>query len=310
MRPVQRALMIGGTSLIGPHAVRELTQAGVAVWTLTRTGKSYFCETALAGDRTDPAALAAALGAARPDVVIDMIPFTVAEAETLRDAMASHAPAARLVALSSIDVYRASGRLNGTEEAPFQPCPIPEDGALRARPGPRGDAYDKIGVERVYRESVANLTLLRLPPVYGWPDTTRVAGYLDRMLDGEATIKIAQDVSEFRFSRCLHKNAAFAVTLAASPAGGQRVYNVAEPFALTEIEWAERIARCCGWRGRVAVTAWTDGAERPRQDFEVATEAIRRDLGFHEKYDVDAGLSDTVAFHAYLRLGKTYRKYY
>jgi hypothetical protein len=71
-------------------------------------------------------------------------------------------------------------------------------------------ALSSIDDYRVY----GRLNKPRLPAIYGWPDTTRVAHYLEQMRDGETVILMPQDNATFRFSRCLHKNAAFAVALA------------------------------------------------------------------------------------------------
>lgn len=304
--------MIGGTSLVGPHVIRELSaDPANQIWTLTRSGRSYFCENSLVGDRDDITALSAALLAAQPDVIVDMIPFTSTNAETLVSACVNTDTHTKLVAVSSIDVYAAYGRINQTETAPFQPSPISEDMALRRNLGPEGAAYDKIAVEHIFHRGFENVTILRMPAIYGWPDTTRVKHYLEQILGGATVISLPQNKASFRFSRCLHKNAAFAVALAvgASP-NGQRIYNVAEEVALSELEWVQRIGQCCGWAGRIEVTPWSVDAENPVQQFDVTTDAVRQDLGFYEKYDVVEGLSDTVAFYCYQRLGKDYQKYY
>jgi len=307
-----RVLIIGGTALVGPYVLRELMAEGVdEVWTFTRSGKSYYCERALVGDRDDDDALKSAIKEARPDLIVDMIPFTVRNAEKLVAACRTIGIDPKIVALSSIDVYSAYGRMNKTEEAPYQHSPIRENMALRKKYGPAGAAYDKIGVERVYQKAFDDLVILRLPATYGWPDTTRVAFYLDQMLAGEREITISEDQAAFRFSRCLHKNAAYAVALAARRSKkGTVIYNVAEPTAYTEIEWVKKIRALCGWSGKIKLSPWEADAEKPPQQFEVDTNAIRRDLGFFEKYDPDEGLADTVAFHAYNRLEKQYEKYY
>ncbi|MEP5759359.1 MAG: NAD-dependent epimerase/dehydratase family protein [Litoreibacter sp.] len=302
-----KVLMIGGTALIGPHLIAELSRAGCDTVTLTRSGRTYFCETALTGDRNDPSALEAAFNAA-PDVVIDMIPFTAQDATHLLAAMGDNPP--RLIALSSADIYSAYGILHGTETARFQSCPIPETGTLRTTLGAEGAAYDKLSVERIYG-GLDNVTFLRLPAVYGWPDTTRVLPYLDQMLDGATQIDIPADKAAFRFSRALHKNVAIAIALAVLKcAVGRHVYNVAEPKAYTEQDWIARIAQACGWQGKVNLTKWRRETPSPRQQLHLDTTLIRRELGFEELYNVDEGLADCVAFHAYQRLGKPYTKYY
>lgn len=299
--------MIGGTALIGPHVVGELSRAGCSVTTLTRSGRSYFCETAMKGDRADPEALKAAC-ATRPDVVIDMIPFTAAQAHTLIAAMGD--TPARLIALSSIDVYSAYGILHRTETAPFQPCPIPETAALRTELGPEGAAYDKLAIEHIYSNR-EHVTLLRMPQIYGWPDTTRLLPYLDQMLDGASQIDLPADRAALRVSRTLHKNAAIAIALAALKAPqGRRIYNVSEPKALTEQDWITHIAQACGWQGKLNITKWRKDTPSPRQQLHVDSTLIRRELDYREVYNQNEGLADCVTFHAYQRLGKTYVKAY
>ena len=246
----KRILMIGGTALLGPHVLRSLTQTA-QVFTLTRTGKPITFETALQGNRRDPDTLKRAFDTARPDLIIDMIPFTAQDAEILCAFVPRNIP---IIALSSADVYQAYGLLHGTETGPPQPCPIAETGTLRRSLGPEGEAYNKPAVERIFSAHFQNLTTLRMPAIYGWPDTTRVLPYLDTMLSG-TEITLTAHRSRFRFSRALHKNCAHAVILASNAAQrGQHTYNVAEPTAFSELEWAQTIASHAGWTGKITIT--------------------------------------------------------
>ncbi len=303
-----RVLMIGGTALTGPHLIRELLGRGDQVHVLSRSGQSVACETAHRGDRRDPEALDAALAAARPDAIVDIVPFTAADAEGLLAALAGHGRAPPVVACSSQDVYAAFGRIHGTEPGPAQACPIPETGRLRTCLGPEGAAYDKLSVERLLGGGLADVTLLRLPAIYGWPDASRLAPYLDAMLDGAREIVLSPVRARFRFSRALHKNAAHGLALAmAAGRRGRRIYNLAEPDARGEAEWVARIAGCCGWRGRVRA----DGpGEGPVQDLAACSDLIRDELGFSEVHDPGAGLAEAVAFHAWQRRGIPYVKGY
>src|SRR5713101_8293394 len=113
------------------------------------------------GDRRDLAADGAELRRFAPDVVIDVILSSHAQAVALMESF--RGVARRVVVVSSIDVYRACGVLHGTEPGPLEPVPLTEDSALRARPPyPRqalerlrgvfgwvDDDYDKVPVERV-----------------------------------------------------------------------------------------------------------------------------------------------------------------
>lgn len=309
MVDAMRVLMIGGTALTGPHVIRQLlARRGVRLFVLSRRGKRVLAETAVRGDRRNPAALAAALDQARPDVVIDMVPFTAGDATGLVAALDATGYRGPVVACSSCDVYAAYGRIHGTETAPRQAWPITEDMALRRVHGPEGAAYDKTAVERILRAGLGDVTVLRLPAIYGWPDRSRVAQYLDAMLDGADRITVPAHRFDFRFSRALHKNVAHGVVLAAlAGQTGQHIYNLAEPEAPTESGWARRIARGCGWRGEIVAA---EGDRAVDQHLAMSSAKIRRELAYSEIADPDEGLADAIAFHSFSRRGGTYAKAY
>lgn len=276
-----RVLVIGGTGLIGPFVVQGLQAAGHDVVTLNRSGTPAWSEPVVAGDRRNAAILRLAVERAAP----------------------------ALVAASSMDVYRVYGLIHGTETGPQQPAVLTEDSPLRTAYGPEGAAYDKIGVERVYQEALSDVVILRFPVVYGWPDVTRVEPLLAQMLDGAEQIEITRARSGFCIARSLHRNAAWAAVLAATRATpGHHIYNVAEERFLSELEWAERIAEACGWRGKLVITAQDDGDAR--HQFKVSSAKIREKLGYAEPHDPKAGFNDMVAFYSYQRRGKPYKKFY
>ena len=283
-----RVLVLGGTGLLGPHVVRGLLQRGHRVWTLTRRGLPALTEVALTGDRRDPRALASAIGTARPDLLIDMIPFVPADAAGL--------PQIPLVALSSIDVCAGYLRMWGAE-TPHQPIPWARTRSCATGSGSSGFWH---AVPMSPCCECPCFTAGRIRP--GWPNG------IDPMLDGAEEIRLSEDRAIFQVSRALHLNAAHAVLCAAESVGGHRVYNVAEPVPMTEREWIARIAEVCGWRGKIVIGPWE--GPRPRQHLTVSTERIRSDLGYRECADPGDGLRDTVLFHAFQRRGGTYRKGY
>ena len=106
-----------------------------------------------------------------PDVIIDLILSSENQARQLADV--ARALTSRVVALSSMDVYRAWGVLLRTEPGPPEPLPLTEDSPLRtvrqlyppeAMKMMRNlfswldDSYDKIGVEQ---------TIMRDPALRG-----------------------------------------------------------------------------------------------------------------------------------------------
>jgi len=306
-----KVLIIGGTALIGPHLMQELLTDGPHhIATITRSGKSYFSETAFATDRKDETKLTEIINDFCPDCIVDMIPFTLQDARTFVSAYRASKSTAHVVAVSSMDIYAAYAKIHGTESIHYQVCPITEEMSLRTALGAEGEAYDKLNVEKTYRESLSNLTILRLPAIYGWPDTTRIDHYLQPMLDGVSEIRISKIRADWKFSRCLHKNAAYAISLCVlAGKAGQHVYNVAEQTAYSDKEWCEKIAALCGWTRHVVLSDEMDTVDL-KQNFWMSSDKIRQERNFVEKYDPDEGLKENILFFTYQYRGKNYKKYY
>lgn len=178
-----RILVIGGTGFIGPHGVRSLTEMGHEV-TLFHRGlakpNQALAVREVLGERRHLSDFADEWKRLAPEVVLDMIPVTEQDARVLMSTFKG--TACRLVVISSADVYRAYGRLHGTEPGPPDPLPLTEDAPLRERLYPyRGetprreddpkrwmDDYDKILVEQVVMgDPELPGTILRLAAVYG-----------------------------------------------------------------------------------------------------------------------------------------------
>jgi nucleoside-diphosphate-sugar epimerase len=211
----------------------------------------------------------------------------------------------RIVALSSIDVYLAFGRIHGTEPGPLEPTPLTEESALRVTNQPNGPDCDKIAVERTYlAEDGVPATILRLPAIYGPRDKyRRLRGYLKRMDDGRPAILLGESLATWKFSRGYVDNVAHAVVLAVgSEEHSGEVFNVAEQDAMTELEFVRAIGQAAGWNGEVKVIP---DADLPRhlqqsvdftQDWNVSTEKIRTHLGYAEILDIPEAFRRTVVW--------------
>lgn len=175
-----------------------------------------------------------------------MIPGTEQDARVLMSTFKG--TACRLVVISSADVYRAYGRLHGTEPGPPDPLPLTEDAPLRERLYPyRGetprreddpkrwmDDYDKILVEQVVMGNPELPgTVLRLAAVYGPGDPLhRLFFFLKRMADNRPAILLDALEAKWRWARAYVENVAAAITLAVTDgraAGTNFQFNVAEP---------------------------------------------------------------------------------
>ena len=263
------------------------------------------------GERRDLAVLRL-----KADVVIDLILSSGAQAESLMKAF--RGVAGRVVAASSMDVYRACGVLHGSEEGPLEPVPLTEDSPLRTRLrtyppaqvkmlqglfGWLDDDYDKIPVERaVLGDPELPGTVLRLPMIYGPGDRLRrFRPVLKRIDDGRRLILFDQGWAAWRSPRGHVENVAAALALAAvSGQAAGRVYNVAERPAFSELDWARKIATAAGWDGQFVILpeermpAHLAQPGNRAQHWDADSARIRRELGYEERLPLEEAIRRTV----------------
>lgn len=315
-----RILIIGGTRFMGPYVTKNLRAAGHEV-TLFHRGqtKAELPEgvSEILGNRDHLPEYAGELQKLAPEVVLDMMVMHEQHARDLMQTFANMAQ--RVVMLSSQDVYQAFGRVNKHEGGEVDLSPITENSPLREKRYPyRGetpraeddpqrwrDDYDKIPAERVVM-SHPELpgTILRLPAVYGPLDYQhRMFPYLKRMLDERPAILLEEDVAGWRWAHGYVENVADAIALAvADERASGRVYNVAEPFALSMTERIERIARTVGWHGQIVMLPTERVPEGLRADINAAqpvvvdSSRIRRELGYSERIDLEESFKRTIAW--------------
>jgi UDP-glucose 4-epimerase len=242
-----RVLMIGGTKFIGRRITEELAARGDEVTVLHR-GETEPADlpgcTHLHADRRDFASLAGQVRELRPDAVVDTLAMSRADV----DAVLPYLPDARLVVLSSGDVYRAFE----LQESPVGevPVPITENSPVRhARYPHRGqipglDDYDKLDVEPLYLERGG--TVLRLGFIYGEHDPQRREEFiLRRVRAGRQRIPAGPGC--WLLSRCYVGDVASAVlaALGTDAASGQ-VLNIVEAASVTVGDWARQILAAAG----------------------------------------------------------------
>ena len=228
--------------------------------------------------------------------------------------------AQRMVAASSMDVYRACGVLHGSEEGPLEPVPLTEDSALRSKLstyppqqiaalrkvfGWLDEEYDKIPVERaIMGDRELPGTILRLPMVYGPGDhLRRFYPILKRIDDGRRRILFEEGEAAWRAPRGYVDNVAAALALAAvSDRAAGRIYNVAERPAWPEREWAAKIAAAAGWNGEL-VTLPKDRMPphlvqpgNRAQHWEADSTRIRQELGYREPFPLEEAIERTIAW--------------
>ena len=300
-----RILIIGGNGFIGKPLVRQLNEQEhcVAVFHRGKGKEALPTEVEeIIGDRRELGNYRGAIREFAPEVVIDLILSSGNQAEELIETVRGVGSTAgnhrlksvlpRIVAISSMDVYRACGVFHGSEPGPLEPLPLTEESPLRKTTqtypverlqqlqsvfGWIDEAYDKVAVERAivsasdvfefqseaeagrYCSRFCNggmsATILRLPMVYGPSDhLRRFFPIVKRIDDGRPAILFTEDVAAWRSPRGYVENVAAAVALAAtSPQAAGRIYNVAEQESFSELEWAKKVADRMGWQGRFVV---------------------------------------------------------
>jgi len=321
---MSRVLVIGGTAFVGPSVVRELVSRGHEVAVFHRGEHETDLPASVRhihGDRAGIADHREAFRSYGPDTVVDMRSMTEHDAREVVDTVRGITD--RIVAVSSMDVYRAYGRLHGTEPGPPLDPPFDEDSPLRERlyvyrddtppaigqrPAWLGE-YEKILVERtVLGETELAGTVVRFPMVHGERDEQRRFYSLwKRMVDGRAVILMSTKSAAFRSSRTHVDNAAHAVVLAATDDRARgRIYNVGEPDALAWIEWARLIGSHLRWTGELVVapseqmpTALRDRRPDVWDHHLIAeTSRIRHELDYRELVGREEGLARALGWYA------------
>jgi nucleoside-diphosphate-sugar epimerase len=305
-----RILVLGGTAFIGPPTVHALLEGGheVALFHRGKTGSDPpDGATEILGDRKDLPDFSKALRDFHADAVLDMFPLSQEDADRVLELFRGHAR--RVIAVSSMDVYRAYGVLSGSEPGPPEPLPLTEESPVRTVLFPyRGQSerlhdYEKILVEKAYLgDPDLPGTVLRLPMVYGPGDYQhRLFPYLKRMDDGRPAILLSESMAGWRTTRAYVEDVGRAIALAVqSDEARGRTFNVGECEALTETEWIRRIAKEAGWKGELVILPNEDLPAQLRdtmnteQQLQADTTRIREELGFEESVPSGEAILRTV----------------
>jgi nucleoside-diphosphate-sugar epimerase len=284
-------VVIGGTRFIGAHVVRQLVDHGHSVTVYHRGQHEADLPPNVRHVRRAEAAMPVRsypdeLLTPRPDVVIHMM--AMGEADALAAVQFFRGHTARMLWISSGDVYRAYGRFTGSEPGPLETGLLSEVSPLRTMLYPYRDPakpphdvaniYEKILVERAaLGDPDLPGTVLRLPKVYG-------PGYNADL----ATVYGFRNHPQWRWTHGYVENVAVAIVLAAlHPAAAGRIYNVGEKHTPTV---AERLARL----PESSVPINSDTSFNFEQDIAYDTTRIRRELGYGELADEEEAMRRTV----------------
>jgi nucleoside-diphosphate-sugar epimerase len=250
---VPRALVLGGTGLVGRAVAGRLLATGWEVDLTGRNAANMPADVAAAGgrflpaDRHDSEQLVSALGSGA-DLLVDCICFTAADAEGLLPLL----PEARsTVMISSKAVYvDGAGRHSNSRTAPFfegpiseaQPTMAPGDGDYNS---PEGYGANKVAAERVLLDSGQPVTVIRPSKIHGeGARPPREWVFVKRVLDRRPAVFLARRGVGVDHPTAASNIAALIETAATRP--GQRILNCADPDAPSGLEISRTIARRLG----------------------------------------------------------------
>jgi len=311
-----RVLIIGGTNFIGPHVVRRLVEESCEV-TLFHRGQTTAdlppVVSHVYGERQTLRRHRGEFKKLLPHVVLDMFPYV--EYDALNLVQTFRGLAERVVAIGSMDVYRAYGLFRRLEDGPPDLTPFNEEAPLRGRLYPYRMVapeqnelfynYEKILVERIVMgETDLPGTVLRLPLVYGPGDRQhRLFEYLKRMDDGRPCILLEEEKAKWRWTRGYVENVAEAIALAViNRKTTNRIYNVGEEHALTELEWVRRIGEAAGWKGKVKLVQQARLPAHLAEPYDwqhhlaADTNRIREEMAYAERINAAEALRRTIAW--------------
>ena len=253
-----RVMVLGGTRFIGLAIVEELAAGGHELMIVHR-GEHEPPDLPdadhLHTDRRDLPHLRGAVDDFGPEAVVDTYAMTAADAET---ALASVGGDARLLVLSSMDVYRAYGSLlAGTET---DALPLDETAPVREQRYPyRGhpqygsmdiaEHYEKLDVEEAFLARAG--TVCRLPMVYGERDGQRREEPILRRLRADRAA-IPMGAGSFLWTRAYVRDIATGVRLALeSEATIGEVLNLGESRTWSMGLWARHVLEAAGGQARL-----------------------------------------------------------
>lgn len=310
-----RFLVLGGTSFIGPHILRELTTLGHSL-TIFHRGKTLADLppgiAVVRGDRHQLGQHITELRATKPDVVIDMIAFTRHDAQDLVEVFSGYA--ARTVVASSCDVYRNFGGLIGIESAEPETTPLTESSPLRNkrypyRPQAKNPSdwvyeYEKLDVEEVVTSTPALPgTIIRLPMVYGEGDRQRRLSTYLKPLAANEPIVLSATHAAWRTHRGYAQNMAHAIVLAATnPVAAGQIYNAADATSLTEADFARAVLTAANSDAEVKILPDDQiPADKrypgdPHYPLEIDTSKIRSHLAYTDLVSLPDSLRKTAAW--------------
>jgi nucleoside-diphosphate-sugar epimerase len=251
--PMPRALILGGTGLVGRATALRLLAAGWRVDVTGREPARMPAELAagggrfIAADRADDGQVRAALGEGA-DLLVDCLCFTATDARSLLP-LAAHSTSTVLISSRAVYVDAAGNHVNSDTPPRFegpihetQPTMTPRDIDHLAR---EGYGANKVAAELVALDSGLPISVLRPSRIHGVrASPPREWALVKRVLDGRTTLLLADRGAGVVHLTAAANLAALIETVARHP--GSRILNSADPDAPSALEICRTIGRHFG----------------------------------------------------------------
>ena len=319
---MKNILLIGGTGFIGRHLIELLNKNNHQLIVFSRNAPAFDLPPGvitIQGNRMHLKQYRKQFEMFKPDVVVDLIPYTLQDAEGLLETFQGITP--HIVALSSGDVYQAYDVFHG-KDGQLMNGELEENSVLRTQmfpyrtPGQFNDwlyDYEKIQVEQtLVGNGGIDVTILRLAALYGEYDRQKkLSAYIQPMLQDEGEILIPEHKASWRWTRAYVKDVVLAIELAIEKeAARNEIFNVGSKKTYSQFEIIELLKAITGWKGEIVTIKQNIISDMP-DDFEeeltkdeynyaqhivLSSQKIRDVLGYKEAYPYIVGLDRTIAY--------------
>lgn len=252
-----RVVVIGGTRFVGPAAVRCLLEAQHEVCVAHSGAHEHPAVEAVAHLHGARASLLGAGGAVedwRPEVLVDTFPGGATAEKAQQLAGCAARTAARVVVVSSMDVYQHcvdSGVADGAGLLALSVDPIPllEDSRRRVGPYPGGSpTHDNVAMEDALEAAGCDAVALRPGTIYGPHPSTREWTLVRQITLGERRLRLPDGGTQV-FHRVALERVARAIAAAVDQQpNGVWACNVVDPVDWDYSGLARRVGEIRDWR--------------------------------------------------------------